>query len=571
MKHAETQNALIVTNMTGKMSWWGRVLIFQPDSLFGANDTVRITVTTAAQNTAGTALESSFNSSFTCGSTADSIRPTVIFTSPDSGQTGVDAQVAVSAVFSEKLGPWAAGSFSLEGVTVISGNTTLLSDSILKFTPAAILCSDMTFTATIDSTVTDLCGNRLSPQYSWTFKTIADTTKPKVLSVDPANGDTLVSINKSIVITFSEIMDTATARAAFSINPSVAGNFTWSGGTIMTFTLADTLSFSRQYQITIGTGAQDLSGNALASAWNSSFTTDRGLYVCCNTSNEIYIFQQSDMKSEGYLPYYTSAKQVKFSPSGNKAYVLCDGNPGQLYFLDVKNGNNNLGSISVGNTPYALAVPSDSSKIAVSVSGDNRVLIINPNSMKITDTIAAGNTPTGIAFSSDGLYIYVLCAYSSQIERYLLSNHTRDYIDIVNGGDEVALTPSGSRLFATNGYVVTVIRTSDFTKQFTISSVSNHPFGLAVSPDGAHLAVSCYQEGVVKVYDANASVEPSVLAQVTVGTGPKGLAYSPDGKYLYVSNSGSSSITPISRSGNTYTNQSAKTVGSGPWGIAVTP
>ncbi|MBU1356074.1 MAG: Ig-like domain-containing protein [Candidatus Edwardsbacteria bacterium] len=571
MKQTETQNALTITGMTGQKTWWNRILIFRPDSLYTPGDTIRITLSTAAQSTAGTALATVYTSSFICGASADSIRPTVSSTNPASGQIGVSVTASISAAFSEKLAPWSVSAFSMTGVTSILGNTALQSDSIINFSPSSLLCYGMTFTAIIDTSVTDLCGNHLSPQHSWTFQTMADTVKPKVLSLDPANNDTLVSVNKSIIVRFSEVMDTASARAAFSITPAATGNFSWTGDSIMTFALAETLAFRRQFQVTVGTGAQDLAGNPLAATWNSSFTTVRGIYVCCNTSNDIYMLQQNDLKFEGYLPGYIGAKQVKMSSDGNRAYVLCGGNPGQLYFLEVKNDNNNLGNISVGNTPYGLAVSTDGSKLAVSVSGDNRVLIINADTRQIIDTIATGNTPTGIVFSADGAYIYVILNQDTRVERYNLSTHALDWVTIIIGGEEAVLSPNGSRLFVTNGSYVTVITTSTFSAPYNIQSVSARPFGLAVSPDGAHLAVGCYTEGLVKVYSATSGTEPAPLAQITVGTGPNGLAYSPDGRYLYASNSGSSSISVISRSGNTYTAQTPKTVGSGPWGIAVTP
>ncbi|MEW6027808.1 MAG: hypothetical protein AB1599_11025, partial [Planctomycetota bacterium] len=126
---------------------------------------------------------------------------------------------------------------------------------------------------------------------------------------------------------------------------------------------------------------------------------------------------------------------------------------------------------------------------------------------------------------------------------------------------------SGDTLYVSSGTGFTAIKISDNSVPFQITGISNHPFGLAVSPDQAHVALACYEEHAVKIY----TTAGSYLTTVSVGTGPKGLAYSPDGKYLYVTNSGSSSITPISRSGNSYTAQTPKTVGSGPWGIAVTP
>ncbi|MDP2808183.1 MAG: Ig-like domain-containing protein [bacterium] len=574
MKQSSVQSAFSADGVPGSFYWLGNMVTFVPDTAFAANETVKVSITGNALDLADNGLSPAFNKWYLASDSLDTIAPSVSAHRPlpDSGNISISTDVMAYA--SEPLSDWSTNSITLTDFAgaKVTGNSILLNDSVLQFAPSTNLKYNTLYTVTIDTSLRDLCWNRLQSQYSWSFRTELDTVKPTVASVSPAGGDTGITVNTSISVCFSEPMDKTTAQAALSLTPAVLfSGYSWQGDTLMTATIADTLSFSRQYQVTVGAGAMDLAGNSLASAWSSSFTTVKGIYVCCNTASQINLYQQNDLKPEGYLPNFTGVKQIKMSPNGNRAYVLCGGNPGRLHFLEVRNNNNDLGNISLGNSPYGLAVSADGSKLAVSISGDNRVVMINPNTMQKTDSFAVGNTPTGVQFSSDGLYLYVLCANSSQIERYLLSDHARIYVDIVNGGEEAVLTPSGGRLFATNGWVVTAIRTSDFTKEFTISNVSNYPFGLAVSPDGAHLAVSCYQENIVKVYDANATSEPAPLAQVTVGTGPKGLTYSPDGKYLYVSNSGSSSVSVISRSGNNYTLQSTVTVGSGPWGIAVTP
>jgi len=567
MKQTETQDAFIVSGMTGSKSWWNRVLIFKPDSLFDSGDTVKITVTTAAQNTAGTYFSTTYTSVFICGTTADSTGPAVASTSPANGQTGVDVQTSVSANFSEKIVPWSASAFTMnwDGVTNILGNTALQSDSIMVFSPSSLLCYGRTFTARIDTSVTDRCGNHLSPVYTWTFQTAADTVTPKILSSDPTSGDTLVSVNKSITIRFSEAMDTASTRAAFSINPSVTGIFSWSGDSIMTFSLAETLAFRRQYQVTVGIGARDLAGNNLGTAWNSNFTTVRGLYVCCNTSNEIYIFQQNDLKPEGYLPYYTGASQIRISDNDSLAYILTDNG---LEFVQLKNKNNHFATVNLPATCYGLALSPNSNRLAVTDTLNKWLYLIDAATAQKTDSVQTGAAfPKGVCFNQGSSLIGVLCW--GQVEIYSVSNlhNAPATVTVPNNGEEAVKGVSGDTLYVSSGTGFSAIRISEATEAFRIIGISNHPYGLAVSPDQAHVALACYDEHSVKIYTTSGIY----VTTVSVGTGPKGLAYSPDGKYLYVSNSGSSSITPISRSGNTYTAQSTKTVGSGPWGIAVTP
>ena len=100
-----------------------------------------------------------------------------------------------------------------------------------------------------------------------------DTTPPTIISVSPTGGATGVVITTTISATFSEAMNEASAKAAFSITPDVAGTFSWVWNT-MTFTPDANLAYSTKYTVTIGTDAQDLAGNPMASAYSWSFTTE---------------------------------------------------------------------------------------------------------------------------------------------------------------------------------------------------------------------------------------------------------------------------------------------------------
>jgi len=83
-----------------------------------------------------------------------------------------------------------------------------------------------------------------------------------------------VFLNATIVITFSEAMDTDTVGVAFGMAPAATGNFLWSGGnTVLTFTPGGNLSANITYTVTIGTGATDAAGNPLATQYQFVFTT----------------------------------------------------------------------------------------------------------------------------------------------------------------------------------------------------------------------------------------------------------------------------------------------------------
>jgi hypothetical protein len=94
-----------------------------------------------------------------------------------------------------------------------------------------------------------------------TVVTSGDTTAPTVTNNTPTGTDVVIST--TITATFSEAMNQTSAEDAFSISPAVNGSLGWDNDT-MTFTPDADLVYDTTYSITIGTGAEDLAGNALA-------------------------------------------------------------------------------------------------------------------------------------------------------------------------------------------------------------------------------------------------------------------------------------------------------------------
>jgi hypothetical protein len=107
-----------------------------------------------------------------------------------------------------------------------------------------------------------------------------DTTAPALTGRAPAAGATDVAPGADVVATFSEAMDPASmAGGAFTLAPSaggpaVAASVTASSGnTVFTLNPSADLAPGTAYTATVGTGAKDLAGNALAGAQTWSFTT----------------------------------------------------------------------------------------------------------------------------------------------------------------------------------------------------------------------------------------------------------------------------------------------------------
>jgi methionine-rich copper-binding protein CopC len=185
----------------------------------------------------------------------------------------MDGSTLTAASFTVKP----TGGANIAGSVSYSGTTA-------TFTPNAALSQGVEYTATVASTVRDVEGNQMGSAYSWTFKTVPDTTPPSITNRTPADGATNVATNTTVTATFSEPIKTSTVdgtsfRVADPGNTAVAGSFSFNGNTV-TFTPSGGLNGQTEYTVSLSTGIQDLAGNPLSSATSWSFTTELPFLSC---------------------------------------------------------------------------------------------------------------------------------------------------------------------------------------------------------------------------------------------------------------------------------------------------
>ncbi|MDP1823497.1 MAG: Ig-like domain-containing protein [Archangium sp.] len=97
-----------------------------------------------------------------------------------------------------------------------------------------------------------------------------DTIPPTLVSSVPAPGATAVAVNTSIVLTFSEDMDTSSVT--LTIAPAVALNAAaWTNASTVTFQPSAPLASGTAWTVTVD--GRDVAGNTLAGLKNFSFTT----------------------------------------------------------------------------------------------------------------------------------------------------------------------------------------------------------------------------------------------------------------------------------------------------------
>jgi hypothetical protein len=167
----------------------GNTLTFTPTANLAASTLFTATITTGAQDLAGTGLASNYVWTFTTGVAVVTTPPEIVSTIPANRATGVSLNQAVSATFGEAMNPLTitTGTFQLTGpgATAIAGTVSYDAvDFIATFTPTLPLTASTTYTATVTNGATDLAGNPLGTTGApnpWTFTTGTAVVKPPVV------------------------------------------------------------------------------------------------------------------------------------------------------------------------------------------------------------------------------------------------------------------------------------------------------------------------------------------------------------------------------------------------------
>ncbi len=267
-------------SIPGVVTSLGAIATFTPASALSANTVYTATITTGATDLAGNALLAPYSWSFTTGSAPDTTRPTVISNTPSNGALRVNRNESVTVTFSEEMAP---ASINTSSISLRQGNNQIFgfvsySATVATFTPAAALTPNTVYFATVTRDATDVAGNALLVEYTWTFTTEAagDLTRPTVISTTPASGATLVTTTTDVMAVFSKPMDPLTInKTTFLLTKdgvAVSGTVTYTGVTA-TFRPASNLAPNATYTASITTTAADLAGNTLSSTYQWTFTT----------------------------------------------------------------------------------------------------------------------------------------------------------------------------------------------------------------------------------------------------------------------------------------------------------
>jgi len=236
---------------------------------------------------------------------------------------------------------------------------------------------------------------------------------------------------------------------------------------------------------------------------------------------------------------------------------------GAFLFVGLAQAASPTTTIAVGGSPSGLAVTPDGKYVYVPNGED--VAVIDTASSKVVARVAVGGWPfSGLAVSHSGEYVYVLNrGLNGEGFVSVISVDTNTVISTIMQGimpSEVIVSPDGKYvyvlssehleieelLFSSFG-VVSVISTATHAVLSNISTGRYAYAGLAVSPDGAYFYVSGVT-GLLHVVDSSLEAEiASIKLGEKVSLGRVVVSF--DGKYVYVL--GNEAVFVVSTKSNT--------------------
>jgi N-acetylmuramoyl-L-alanine amidase len=239
------------------------------------------------------------------------IPPTIMTTSPASGDTGIFVFQNIQVTFTRSMNhstveeafqsePQAGGTFTWDG-----------KHKKLTFDPDEYLLPSTDYQVTIQDSARDIYGHYLDGDgdgleggvYAFAFRTTRlDTIGPQVVVTDPAPGAEEVSVEAIISVEFDEFIDQSSIipqnvilkdGADVPVSRSFDYQETDTYGVIFIYP-ANPLNPGETYTVTLNTGLQDLFLNGLEEAYQWSFTT----------RTESYQFITIDDFEDGVIPWW---------------------------------------------------------------------------------------------------------------------------------------------------------------------------------------------------------------------------------------------------------------------------
>ncbi len=148
-------------------------------------------------------------------------------------------------------------------------------------------------------------------------------------------------------------------------------------------------------------------------------------------------------------PEYLSPVEMRFSPDGQRLYVVCEGN-GSVLAVDART-RQVVARAKVGAKPRGLALSPDGNTLYVSNSWSDTVSEIDARSFEVRRTLKAGWGPVGLTTDRSGKFLYVANSVGDDVSLFDLTSGTEIKRFMTERyPEQILLSRDGRRVYVSN-------------------------------------------------------------------------------------------------------------------------
>ena len=225
---------------------------------------------------------------------------------------------------------------------------------------------------------------------------------------------------------------------------------------------------------------------------------------------------------------------VTFHPGGSVAYVT-NQHDGVVGVIDVATSRQ-IATIPLDGThPYVTFVTPDGAKLYIA-GNSTTIFVANTETRAITATVEVGASPNGVALAPGDTVMYVSASWGGSVSEIDVRTDAVLRTFMPGGMPQgVVVSRDGDELYVANEHGWLDVYSLASGERLERVELAGGGFGMALSPDQAHLYVGLAQSGTVQVVNI-----PSrrVIHTFEVGGVPRRIAFTRHGGAAVVANEG---------------------------------
>ena len=233
----------------------------------------------------------------------------------------------------------------------------------------------------------------------------------------------------------------------------------------------------------------------------------------------------------GGIDVGTVPTAVAFSQSGDTAYVTnqISGNVGVVDLAT----NRQVTTVPVRGDPFVVTLSPDD-RTVYATQNTEWVFAIDRATHRVTDSIRVGTAPNGFAIHPNGERMYVSASWGGTITEIEIATH-RVLRTFVPGGmpQGMVVSANGTELYSANESGWLDVYDLGSGQRVSRVPTAGGGFGIALSPDQAHVYVSLSNAGRVQVINL---AERAVTITLDLGGVPRRIAFDYHGGNAVVAN-----------------------------------